>query len=98
MGEADKFLNIMLYWEKIKFTIIGVGMGILALILTVGYGNELYHKYTDKQLDQPPIPLDAKITPLIIILLWVISIVLLYFRNSKTFQEVGLFSDIAFKR
>jgi len=97
MGEADKFLNIMLYWEKIKFTIIGVGMGILALILTVGYGNEVYHKYTDKQVEKTPL-LDAKITPLIIILFWIMSIVLLYFRNSKTFQEIGLFSDIAFKR
>lgn len=97
MGEADKFLNIMLYWEKIKYTIIGVGMGILAIILTLGYGNEVYHKYTDKEVEKTPL-LDMKIVPLIIILFWVISIVLLYFRNSKTFQQIGLFSDIALRR
>jgi len=97
MGEADKFLNIMLYWEKIKYTVIGVGMGILAIIVTVMYGNEVYHKYTDKEVEKTPL-LDMKIVPLIIILFWVISIVLLYFRNSKTFQQIGLFSDIALRR
>tara|TARA_Y100001938_G_C8041186_1_gene406208 strand:+ start:371 stop:664 length:294 start_codon:yes stop_codon:yes gene_type:complete len=97
MGEADKFLNIMLYWEKIKYTVIGVGMGILAIILTGMYGNEVYHKYTDKEVEKTPL-LDSKMTPLIIILFWVISIVLLYFRNSKTFQKIGLFSDIALRR
>lgn len=97
MGEADKFLKIMLYWEKIKYTFIGICMGILAIILTGMYGNELYHKYTDKQVEKTPL-LDMKIVPLIIIIFWIISIVLLYFRNSKTFQEFGLFSDIAFRR
>ena len=97
MGEADKFLNIMLYWEKIKYTVVGVGMGILAIIITVMYGNEVYHKYTDKEVEKTPL-LDMKFVPLIIILFWIMSIVLLYFRNSKTFQEIGLFSDIAFRR
>lgn len=97
MGEADKFLNIMLYWEKIKYTVIGVGMGILAIIVTMMYGNEIYHKYTDKEVEKTPL-LDMKIVPLIIILFWVISIVLLYFRNNKTFQQIGLFSDIALRR
>ena len=97
MGEADKFLNIMLYWEKIKYTVIGVGMGILAIILTGMYGNEVYHKYTDKEVEETPL-LDSKMTPVIIILFWVISIVLLYFRNNKTLQEIGLFSDIALRR
>ncbi len=97
MGEADKFLNIMLYWEKIKYTVIGVGMGILAIIVTMMYGNEIYHKYTDKEVEETPL-LDMKIVPLIIILFWVISIVLLYFRNNKTFQQIGLFSDIALRR
>lgn len=97
MGEADKFLNIMLYWEKIKYTVIGVGMGILAIILTGMYGNEVYHKYTDKEVEKTPL-LDSKMTLVIIILFWVMSIALLYFRNSKTFQKIGLFSDIAFRR
>lgn len=96
MGEADKFLNIMLYWEKIKYTIIGVGMGILALVSTILYGKDLYIKYYDIKEETPF--LDMKYTPIIIILFWVISIVLLYFRNNKTFQQIGLFSDIAFKR
>ena len=61
------------------------------------YGNEVYHKYTDKEVEETPL-LDSKMTPVIIILFWVISIVLLYFRNNKTLQEIGLFSDIALRR
>ena len=65
MGEADKFLNIMLYWEKIKFTIIGVGMGILALVSTILYGKDLYIKNYDIKKETPF--LDMKYTPLVII-------------------------------
>ena len=94
MGEADKFFNIMLTYEKYKTILFGVITGIFALILTIIYLSQLYEKYNDGNISEDTNIIKIKYMPFFIIILWIITFVMFYLRNNKTYQEFFLFMDI----
>jgi multisubunit Na+/H+ antiporter MnhB subunit len=95
MGEADKFFNIMLGYERIKTMFVSVFIGIFAFLLTLMYLSQLYDKYYDVHYDKPDDVdlLNIKYT-LVIIVLWIISILMFKLRNNRTYQKFDLFMDI----
>ena len=47
MGEADRYFQYMLGFERLKFTFLSGFLGIIAFIMTLMYASQLYHKYFD---------------------------------------------------
>tara|TARA_Y100001970_G_C14246709_1_gene868835 strand:- start:4361 stop:4654 length:294 start_codon:yes stop_codon:yes gene_type:complete len=95
MGEADKYFQYMLGYERLKFTFLSGFWGIIAFIMTLMYLSQVYHKYFDvhEEKDTDVELLNLKYT-LILIALWVFSIVFFYLRNNRTFQKYVLLFDI----
>jgi len=95
MGEADRYFQYMLGFERLKFTFMSGFLGIIAFIMTLMYLSQVYHKYFDvhDEKDTDVGLLNLKYT-LILIALWVFSIAFFYLRNNRSFQKYVLFFDI----
>jgi len=95
MGEADKYFQYMLGFERLKFTFLSGFSGIIAFIMTLMYASQLYHKYFDIHDEKnTDIDLLNKKYTFILIAIWGFSIVCFYLRNNRKFQKYVLFFDI----
>lgn len=95
MGEADKYLNYMLGFERLKYTFFSGLLGIIAFIMTLMYLSQVYNKYYDIH-DEKNTDLDLLNTKytLLIIGIWLFSFVFFYLRNNNQFQKFSLMMDI----
>lgn len=95
MGEADKYFQYMLGFERLKFTFLSGFFGIIAFIMTLMYASQLYHKYFDIHDEKnTDIDLLNKKYTFILISIWGFSIACFYLRNNRKFQKYVLFFDI----
>ena len=95
MGEADKYFNYMLGFERLKFTILSGLLGVVAFIMTLMYLSQIYNKYYDIH-DKKNTDLDLLNIQytLLIIGIWGFSFLFFRLRNNNKFQKFSLMMDI----